>query len=240
MSPTQLETAFQRLHKKCIVFFRSYKLLIELGVVIAAALVAYVVYSQLPSVERKVAEVVQSGNIEDCREFEDTFLSGTQKKYADVCRENIALRRAAETNNPSECQALEGTQLSRESCEAYAKAGGYQKDTTISCEAISADDRVLCINTRALSGVVEESRPNACTSAKTGSERLFCQQMIAGEAFVQPGDLSCDIFVGDIKSECTVVRALKSGFSVDMCNQFQTPFANTMCEQKALINQSSR
>jgi hypothetical protein len=234
MSPTQIESSSQNILKKATVFYRSHKLLIELGIVVVLAIIVAGLYYQRPSIAHKVSEVVLSGKIEDCKQFENVSVPGTATNYASVCADNISRKQAIADGDISRCDSLDTRYLNPEHCKTEVKMATYQSKGVDECSLVSGSEYDLCVNTTALKKLAKEKIPNACEGVRAGKELDTCYSMIVGDALARSAAPACDSFAGDVKTECMAAASLLK-ITAEQCDEFKTVLGAVMCQQKFLL-----
>lgn len=149
-----------------------------------------------------VAPLIASGDMKTCEQIDNAM-------YRSVCVNNIALKKAEETNDITYCRYLDGDLIPEETCEqqvVFRKS--IDEGNTNACAETKNDAlKRECEDSFPIRLALEKNDPSLCDRSPIPSE---CRDIVAlGRFSADPKSLDCASFsTEDAKTDCSSLRPL--------------------------------
>lgn len=169
--------------------------------------------ARIPRQQEQVAEIVRSGDLERCRQFDGKIINGND--YGRVCRNNIFLQAAFKQLDFSTCDKLM-TGYSPDDCKKTVIEKLIESKASADvCLQLSDDLKSFCQDRFIAVGAKNAKTIAACDGMSGPSAKNQCQGNVLLNILKDDGKkTNCSLFDGDIKSQCvTVVGALNGSKS---------------------------
>ncbi|OHA84612.1 MAG: hypothetical protein A2408_03115 [Candidatus Yonathbacteria bacterium RIFOXYC1_FULL_52_10] len=179
--------------------------------------------------QNEVSALVEQGQIDSCDQIKDTM-------YRTVCRNNIALNKAQETLDVSNCALLDDVLVPRVDCERSVVNAKALRDESVSVcdEMVVEEEKTACKDNFYLSLALKKNDQTLCDQApeeKQSScrdEFSFATVMSGGLATTQ-----CDLFDDQkMEKDCNVLQGSldsQASLTQEFCSEFATEVFQKHC-----------
>ncbi|MDO8716687.1 MAG: hypothetical protein Q7J73_07785, partial [Dehalococcoidales bacterium] len=166
-----------------------------------------------------------------------------------VCINNIALQKAEEKLNIDECQKLDNTLVSVESCvfEITAKKALSEENPALCSAIVDTQSAELCMLQTSTAIALKKDNPNVCKNFglnQSDENRcynavLLVPKVIGGKLSMPIKTIECDTLTGsDFQKDCRLFQSAilrKTEGSLGACSKMSTEEFRRMCSASAYV-----
>lgn len=152
--------------------------------------------------QEQMAPLIKAGDMKACGQILNDM-------YQKVCVNNIALQKAEETKDISYCIYIDGTLISKSTCEQQVVLALSEKNGDISACSVASDVvvRKECEDSFPIRMAMKQGSPESCAQATNSAE---CRDMYFLQKFsADPKSTDCSLFsTSDAQSDCLSLKPL--------------------------------